>query len=95
MSDSIEPLAVLLRRCADHVEPCDVPRVSFADALTSGDDPIDLLPYLSSLGIEVRSLEDLLMINADDTEEEIHSFRVAEGVAVTVASDGLWVLFES
>ena len=28
------------------------------------------------------------------TEEEIHCFRVAEGVAVTVASDGLWLLFE-
>jgi hypothetical protein len=35
-----------------------------------------------------------MLVNGDDTEEEIHSFRVAEGVAVTVASDGLWLLFE-
>jgi hypothetical protein len=32
-------------------------------------------------------------INGDETEEEIRSFRVAEGVAVVVASDGVWTLF--
>ncbi len=44
--------------------------------------------------LAVRSLDDLLLINGDDTEDELHAFRVAEGVAVTVAGGGLWVLFE-
>jgi hypothetical protein len=52
-----------------------------------------VLTYLAGLGLEVRSLDALLLINGDDTEEELHAFRVAEGVAVTIASDGLWMLF--
>ncbi len=40
------------------------------------------------------SLDDLLLFNDDETEEELHCFRVAEGVAVSVASGGLWLLFE-
>ncbi len=38
--------------------------------------------------------DDPLRINDDDTEEEIHAFRVVEGVAVVMASDGSWRLFE-
>jgi hypothetical protein len=72
-----------------------VPRISFAEALRNGDDPLHVIPYFASLGLAVRSLEDLLQINEDETEEELHSFRVAEGVAVTLASDGLWLLFEA
>lgn len=90
-----ETLAALLRRYrGDHDEPRDVPRISLAEAVRRGDDPLHVLPYLAGLGLAVRTLDDLLLINADDAEEEIHSFRVAEGVAVTVASDGLWMLFE-
>ena len=74
-------------------EPRDVPRVSLAEALRRGDDPLHILPYLAGLGLAVRSLDDLLLINGDDTEEELHAFRVAEGVAISVASDGLWMLF--
>ena len=59
-----------------------------------GDDPLHILPYLSSLGIMVETLEDLLLINREVTEEEISAFRVAEGIAVVIASDGLWQLFE-
>jgi hypothetical protein len=94
MSTTHEPLAALLRRyCDDHDEPRDVPRVSLADALRDGDDPLHVIRYLASLGLAVGSLDDLLRINDDATEEEIHAFRVEEGVAVTVASDGLWQLF--
>ena len=90
-----ETLAALLRRfCDPQDDPHDVPRVSFADAVQHGDDPLHILPYFATLGLAVRSLDDLLLVNGDDTEEEIHCFRVAEGVAVTVASDGLWLLFE-
>lgn len=95
MHDTTEPLAALLRRyCADNDEPRDVPKVSLADAIRRGDDPLHILPYLAGIGVPVASLDDLLAVNDDDTEEEIRSFRVAEGVAVTVASDGLWLLFE-
>ena len=94
MPEPTETLAALLRRhCADHDEPRDVPRVSLADALRDGDDPLHIIPYLAGLGLPVQSLDDLLRINDDATEEEVHAFRVAEGVAVTVASDGLWQLF--
>lgn len=95
MPENTETLAALLRRyCDEHDEPRDVPRVSLADALRRGDDPLHIIPYFASLGLALGSLDDLLAINADDTEEELHAFRVAEGVAVTIASDGLWMLFE-
>jgi hypothetical protein len=95
MTATTETLATLLRRfCEDHDEPRDVPRLSIADAIREGDDPLHILPYFAGVGIAVRCLDDLLLINDDPAEEEIHAFRVAEGVAVTMASDGLWVLFE-
>jgi hypothetical protein len=95
MSDAPETLAALLRRyCDQHDEPCQVPRVRLSDAVQRGDDPLHILPYFATLGLPVRALNDLLRINDDETEEEVRSFRVAEGVAVTVASDGLWLLFE-
>jgi len=94
MSTTHEPLAALLRRYGgDHDEPRDVPRVSLAVALRDGDDPLHIIPYLAGLGLAVASLDDLLRINDDAGEEEVHAFRVEEGVAVTVASDGLWQLF--
>ena len=94
MPDTTETLAALLRRyCDANDEPRDVPRINLAEAVRRGDDPLHILPYLAGLGLAVGSLDDLLRINDDATEEEVHAFRVAEGVAVTVASDGLWMLF--
>ena len=91
MPDATETLAALLRRHSgdDQDEPRDVPRVSLAEALRTGTDPLRILAYLAGLGLEVRSLDDLLLINGDDTEEELHAFRVAEGVAISIASEGL------
>jgi hypothetical protein len=95
MSTTHETLAAVLRRyCDDPDDLPDVPRFSFAEAVRQGDDPLHILPYLAGLGLAIRSLDDLLLINDDPTEEELHCFRVAEGVAVSVASDGLWLLFE-
>jgi hypothetical protein len=70
-----------------------VPQIRLADALRNGDDPLHVVPYFVSLGLPLQSLDDLLRINDDPDEEELHSFRVAEGIAVTMASDNLWVLF--
>jgi hypothetical protein len=94
MIDTPEGLDALLRRfaCQD-AEPSAVPRVSLAAALARGSDPLDIIAYLTGLGIAVRTLDDLLKINGDPDEEELHSFRVAEGVAISVASQGEWLLF--
>ncbi len=95
MDNPKETLASLIGRYADPDEPAPtVPRVSLAAALRLGDDPLHVLPYLASLGIGVARLEDLLQVNGDETEEEVRCFRVAEGVVASVASDGLWLLFE-
>jgi hypothetical protein len=95
MNTAPEPLSALLRRYAgDNDEPRDVLRVRFDEAVKRGDDPLHILPYLSSLGIVVETLEDLLLINREVTEEDISAFRVAEGIAVVIASDGIWALFE-
>lgn len=67
--------------------------VCLSDAMRAGDDPWRIVSYLSGLGIFVRELDDLLRINEDDTEEELHAWRCREGVAISVASDGAWVLF--
>ena len=94
MSDSTEELEALLRRYRDpDADPLAVPRVSLAEAVARGTDPLDAIAYLSGLGIEVRSLDDLLKINADPDEEEMHCFRVREGVAVTIASQNEWLVF--
>jgi hypothetical protein len=95
MNSATETLGALLQRYAgDNDEPRDVPRVRFDEAVKRGDDPLHILPYLASLGIVVETLEDLLLINREVTEEDISAFRVAEGIAVVIASDGIWELFE-
>ncbi len=94
MTQPTETLADLVRRyCEQDAIPAVVPRVSLAAAVAAGADPLDVLAYLAGLGIAVRTLDDLLRINADPEEEELHCFRVAEGVAVSVASQGEWLLF--
>jgi hypothetical protein len=94
MTDTPERLEDLLRRFAlPDALPPSVPRVSLAAAVAGGSDPLDIITYLAGLGIAVRTLDDLLAINDDPDEEEVHSFRVAEGVAVSVASQGEWLVF--
>ncbi len=95
METTPEPLSTLLRRYADDdSDLAAVPRIRFDEAVERGDDPLHLLPYLAGLGIAVRTIDDLLKINGDNAEEEISAFPVEEGVAVVVASDGAWLLFE-
>jgi hypothetical protein len=93
MTTTHETLAALLRRYCGDDDPPDVPHVSLAQAVRDGDDPLRIVQYFASLGLALRSMDDLLLINDDPEEEEVHCFRVVEGVAVTVASDGLWQLF--
>jgi hypothetical protein len=91
--ESAETLASLLRRFGDRRSY--VRRVKFADALARGDDPFNMLPYLATLGHAVAKLDDLLVINDAPDEEELHCFVVAEGIAVSMQSDRMWLLFEA
>lgn len=93
MDEPKEPFSTLTRRLyGDH--PAPVPEtISLRQALSQDDDPLHILPYLRSVGIIVTSLPDLLAINDDQTEEELHAYAVAEGIAVSVASDDAWQIF--
>ncbi len=94
MNDTIEPLAALLERHHAHDgEPLDVQRASLAEVLRGGCDPLNVAGYFRRLGLPLRGLDDLLRINNDPDEEELHAFRVVEGVAVSVASDGACALY--
>lgn len=85
--------ALVARYTSDPEDPPETATVSLSAALASGDDPWQVLSYLDGLGIVVRCLDDLTAINEDDTEEELHAFRCAEGIAVSIASHGQWILF--
>lgn len=89
-----ESFATLLARYADDSDcPPEIHRASLtAVLLGSEDDPLRVLSYLTGLGIAVNRLDDVFSINADDTEDSLHAFAVTEGVAISIAGDGLWVL---
>ncbi len=52
-----------------------------------------IIDYLLTLGVKVRSLDQLYDAISRLDDEELAAFRTREGVAVSVASDGLLVLF--
>lgn len=90
----VQPFADLLALyTSDPETPPLAEIVSLPQALVAGDDPWRIISYLSGLGIFVRTLDDLLRINEDDSEEELHAWHCREGVAISVASDNAWVLF--
>jgi len=96
MVDPLETLDALLRRHReDSDEPIEVQSVSLKEALRGGDDPLSIVAYLRGLGLAICELDDLLRINEDPDEDELHAFRVQEGIAVSMASDGIWVLYTS
>lgn len=85
--------ADLLHLYASPEDPAEVEEVSLSWALTGGHDPRNVLAYYASLGLPVRSLADLLAINDDPGEDDVHAFPTREGVAVSIASDCAWVHF--
>lgn len=91
----VEPFnALTARHTVIDEQPPEVTRVSLSAALASDDDPQSILGYLAGLGIAVTRLSDLLLINRFADEEELYAHKVVEGVAISVASENLWVLFE-
>jgi hypothetical protein len=94
LSSQLETLDALVRRhAAGNDIPRPLPQMRLADALVRGDDPLHLIPYLRDVGVQVRTLEDLLAACSDPGEEEIQAFRVQEGVAVFLVMDGQWTVF--
>jgi hypothetical protein len=84
----------LVSEYKDDISDLPTETASLTAALAgSEDDPGKVIEYLTGLGIEVSQLSDLLKINEDEEEEELHAYEVQEGIAVSMASDGLWFLF--
>lgn len=92
---SAEPFRRLLERfgVADSSQETEIVSVSLSTALGSTVDPSGILGYVAGLGIIVRTPDDLMRVNEVADEEELSAHLVAEGVAVTIASQGEWILF--
>ncbi|MGE4480840.1 hypothetical protein [Acidocella sp.] len=89
-----ETLEALLLRFSSIEKLPDVQRIKFDEAVRTGEDPLKIIAYFATLGIAVREPADLFRLNDDPNEEEINAFWIPEGVAVSVESDDLWLVFE-
>jgi hypothetical protein len=94
MDQEIQTLEALLSRYSEIEKLPDVQRIKFDDAVRTGEDPLHVIKYLATLGIQVREPDDLLRLNDDDNEEELVCFKIPEGVAATINSDDSWLVFE-
>lgn len=94
MQENLETLEALLKRYSYIERLPEVQRVKFADAVRTGRDPLNVILYLSTLGIDVKAPADLFRLNDDPNEEELTCFWIPEGVAATISSDDLWLVFE-
>lgn len=80
------------------IAPDDDPPVSLETAALQGapvgSEAERILRYLHGLGVEPTSLRTLYegIVELED-EEELSAFECQEGVAVTQASEGWWLLF--
>jgi len=92
--EKTETLEALLRRYSDIEKLPEVQRVKFSDAVRTGEDPLNIIKYLATVGITVSTPADLFALNDDPNEEELNAFWVPEGVAVSINSDDSWLVFE-
>ncbi|MBX9803915.1 MAG: hypothetical protein K2Y04_14285 [Caulobacteraceae bacterium] len=64
------------------------------DGAAPGSEGEKVLRYLETLGFQPKTNSDIFHhIRALEDEEELSAFQCQEGVAVTHASDGWWLLF--
>jgi len=94
MDEDIQTLEALLRRYSDIEKLAEVQRVKFVDAVRTGEDPLNVIKYLATLGIIVETPADLFRLNDDPNEEELVCFKIPEGVAASISSDDLWLVFQ-
>ncbi len=87
-------LEELLRRYSSIEKLPEVQRIKFDEAVRTGTDPLSIVRYFATLGIAVREPADLFLRNDALDEEEINAFKIPDGVAVSVESDDLWLVFE-
>ncbi|MGE4480868.1 hypothetical protein [Acidocella sp.] len=92
--DETHTLEELLTRYSSIEKLPEVQRIKFEDAVRTGEDPLRIIAYFKTLGIAVREPADLFLRNDALDEEEINAFKIPEGVAVSVESDDLWLVFE-
>ncbi|MDR3505262.1 MAG: hypothetical protein P4L52_03360 [Acidocella sp.] len=92
--DETHTLEELLTRYSSIEKLPDVQRIKFEDAVRTGTDPLSIVKYFFTLGIAVREPADLFRLNDDPNEEEINAFKIPQGVAVSVESDDIWLVFE-
>ena len=94
MEDERPPTFAELRRRYQMLRVSAARTVALSSALRVGDDPLNNLSYIGELGVRPETLQQLHAgINGLANEEELFAFRCEEGVAVSVASDGEWILF--
>jgi hypothetical protein len=63
-------------------------------AVAQAAEGVRLLTYLRGEGTEVRTATDIFeAVGALSDEEEIAAYRCLEGIAISHASDGWWLLF--
>jgi hypothetical protein len=94
MQKNVETLETLLQRFSYIERLPEVQRVKFADAVHTGEDPLNIVKYLATLGIQVQVPVDLFRRNDHPDEDELVCFWVPEGVAATINSDDAWIVFE-
>jgi hypothetical protein len=87
------PLKDVLSLYAGHDEMPHLAHARLRSPSTEGD-AARVLGYLAGFGLRPTTLDQLrAAIDELEGEEELSAHPVAEGLAVTHASDGWWVLF--
>lgn len=95
MTSALPTLAeVRARFIAPDDDPPSAPEVCTLAGAAPGSEGERVLRYLDALGVRPKTTSDVFrQIHALEDEEELAAFECQEGVAVTQASEGWWLLF--
>ena len=95
MQPDLPTFAELRRRYTAADEDPPIAVLAQLPTSVSPDEPLArlVLNYLKTLGLVTTTVDPLFEQIHGLDDEELRCFRVVEGVAVTAASDGWWVLF--
>lgn len=95
MTSALPTLAeVRARFIAPDDDPPSAPVVCTLAGAAPGSEGERVLRYLDTLGFRPKTTSEVFQhIHALEDEEELAAFECQEGVAVTQASEGWWLLF--